>query len=84
MDAKILKTLGDALQSPSFRKSFEHDPVGTMKDKGIDANKLDSKILDLLADMSSAELKALGNLSRKAAQAGIKTVAGDTYGGLFF
>lgn len=84
MDAKTLQAIGHALQSPTFRKSFDMNPVAALTQKGIDAKKVDGKVLDMLADLSADELKAIGKLSKNLNRLGIKDAFADVFGGILF
>lgn len=81
--ASRLSTISRKLvESPSFRRSFHNDPIGTVNAMGF--GEIDTKEVDALYSLSDNEIRALESIQRKIEAAGDPNMLSDTNGSILF
>lgn len=66
--AKFANAIGD----PQVRRAFDKDPLGTLKDQGVNVGALPQSVVDFLTDLSYEELRMLANLQQTMVDADLK------------
>lgn len=76
-----LARFADLITDRDVRRAFDSDPIGTLKDRGVNVDALPPAVLEFFADLSYEELRLLARLqetmvaSRLSVETGYGTVA---------
>ena len=82
MNTEVLRRLSEQMSRPGFRKSFFNDPYTAMERAGIAAADIPDQIIDVLSDLTLAELEVVAQIHSQFRN--IKDVASDIKGGFLF
>lgn len=63
MDTGALDALGQQLGDPKFRREFHQDPQRALRSAGINSGDLPENFLAALAELSTTELRLVGDLA---------------------
>jgi hypothetical protein len=69
-DSELRKVAG-VIGDPQQQESFALDPDTTLRDAGVDVDKLPSSVRDALYGLSHAEVRALARVKESLREAGV-------------
>jgi len=71
MGDEALGKVGDLLRTPAFRGSFARNPLDALRDVGVNPQDIDADVLNVLTELTSAELRVLADVGGALRKAGI-------------
>ena len=70
-DGDPVHALRPALRTPAFRGSFARNPLDALRDVGVNPQDIDAEVLNVLTELTSAELRVLADVGGALRKAGV-------------